>query len=446
MLLCAGAAFAAPGCADTAPFPEVDGPGLDNGPDPVALPNGGHVVSEYVLHLSPSKRTSTLRRLKPGVSARPGFKPQSVDNLVEEQDGTAGSGTANTVELATDPSSITSGTSCPSGITAAFCATVTLGSFYTRPLNNVFVQVTSITDIDGVDLAGHSGINGDATPSWLPDSGLGQWKHTATKATTAGVVGTTPNNFAARVWEFADPDGADTYITLRVVASLSYSNYSISTSPQSFLNACTTGTTTRPTSGFTTAVMGFPFSFYDVQATTAAKFTRDAVVTFGAGSPPSAANAPFANVNLPENPQSVSVSPALYAFWDQLSYSNSNSTQGATGLCHNTVGSAPNRRFVITWLNVHGFNDTTDTTNLTFSAIMTEGSDTIDLVYKSMLGTSANDPNVYPTSPAVTYAQRAVGKKAVIGVQGLTISTPFPAVRGALDTSTGKAYRFTPMP
>lgn len=450
LLLCAGALSALPGCSDTAPFPEVDGPGMTDRPSPApeGLGAGATVVSEYVLQVRPSQRKATLRRLKPGASSRPGFNPQSVDNLTIEQDNVAGSGTANTVELVT--TTVEFGASCPSGVVESFCGHVELGSFYTRSLNNVFVQVTAITDANGDALDGHSSINSDGTPSWLKDSGLGLWKHTGFGVNTPGVVGSTGmSRFAPHDWEFADPDGQDTNIALRVVATLSYSDYAFSLSPQAFINACglTSFITTTPTVGNSAAVIPFPFTFYGTQATTAARFTRDGVVTFGTTLPPSAANTPFVNANsLPENPIVASVSPGLFVFWDQLNYSSSSSTKGASSICYGTSGTAPNRQFVITWRNMHGFLDSTDTTNLTFSAILSEGADTIDLAYGSMLGTSANDPNVYPTLPAISYARRAAGKKAIVGVQGGGIATPFPAIRGGTDTSTGRVYRFTPQP
>lgn len=448
LLLCVGAASALPGCLDTAPVPDVDGPGLTDhpSPEPDGLGVNAAVVGEYVLHVSPRLKTAQLSRVKPKKSAGPGLTTQSVDTLNLDEDGVSGSGAVNTVELNT--TSVEYGAACPGGIAASYCGHVELGNFYARTLNNVFVQVTAITDINGDALEDHGGINSDTPPTWLKDSGLGLWKHTGLGANTAGVVGTTSTSrIAPRDWVFADPDGEDTYITLRVIATLAYSDYSFSTSTQAFINACTVSgfSSSSPTAGSTTAVIPFPFTFYGTQATTALHYTRNGVVTFGTTTPPSAANTPFTNVNLPENPVSTSVSPGLFVFWDQLNY-NVSSSKGTSSLCHAASGTAPNRRFIITWRNMRGFNDSADTTNLTFSAILSEGSDTIDLVYGTMVGTSANDPNVYPTTPAVSYARRAAGKKAVIGVQGGGIATPFPATRGGLDTSTGKAYRFTPAP
>lgn len=449
LLLCAGAISALPGCSDTAPFPEMNGPGLTDRPSPTpeGLGDGVTIVSEYVLQVRPSQKTAKLRRLKPGVRSRPGLSSQSVDNLTVEQDALPGSGTANTVELVT--TEVLYGVDCPSGIEESFCASVVLGNFYARSLNNVFVQVTAITDANGDLLSDHSSINSDGKPSWLQDAGFGLWKHTGEGVNTPGVVGTTAaSKLAPRDWEFADPDGQDINITLRVVATLSYSDYLSSPSSQPYINACTLPgfASTKPTVGNSAAVIPFPFTFYGTQATTMTRFTRNGVITFGMAVPPSAANMPFVNANsLPENPVVLSVSPGLFVFWDQLNY-NTTTTKGTSSLCYGTSGTAPNRQFVITWRNMRGFNDPTDTTNLTFSAILSEGSDTVDLTYGSMSGGSVNDPNVYPAFPPISYARRAAGKKAVVGLQGGGIASPFPAVRGGTDTATGKSYRFTPQP
>ncbi len=404
-------------------------------------------MGEYVLHVSPRSRTTTLRRLNPGVSSRPGFNPQSVDNLSLEQDGTPGSGTVNNVELTTV--NVRFGTACPGGLAASFCGDVTLGSFYTRPLNNVFVQVTSIYDNAGVPLTGHSGINSDGAPSWLSDSGYGLWKHTAASATTAGVVGTEPNNLAARTWVFADPDGQETNILLRVVATLSYKDYTRTTSTQTYLNACALSGAVigKPTLVDTSVTLPFGFSFYGIQATTSATFNRNGVVAFNGAAPPSGANTAFKNTFLPENTTpKITTSPGLYVFWDKLNYNNT-----ATGLCYGTTGTAPNRKFVFTWRNMKGFGNADNTANLSFSAILSEGSDTIDMAYGTMSGAAGNDTTTFPTSPiTITNVERAAGRKAVIGVQGpsgsVNISTPSFANLGGTTIVANTAYRYTPVP
>lgn len=170
LLLCSGALAVVPGCADSEPFPDSEGPGVTEGPAPVAIPGLGHVVGEYVLQVRPSQRTAKLVRLKPGASARPGFNPQSVDAISVIQDGISGSGPANSVELDTDQNSIKSGTSCPGGVAASFCGTVTLRSFYSPPQQRVCAG-----HVDGglghqVSLHAHplSRARGLSSPSALP--------------------------------------------------------------------------------------------------------------------------------------------------------------------------------------------------------------------------------------------------------------------------------------
>jgi hypothetical protein len=450
LLLCAGVLGVAPGCADSEPFPDVEGPGATEGPAPVALPKGGHVIDEYVLHVSPRSRTTKLLHLAPGVSSRPGFKPQSVDAINVVQDNVAGSGPAGSIELNT--TNVTFGATCPGGKAASFCGTVVLGSFYTRTLNNVFAQVTSITDVNGVDLSGHSGINSDSPPSWLADSGLGLWQYTATSATTAGVIGTSPNNFGTRIWSFDNPDGADTYITLRVVATLSYKDYT-RTGPTTgtFINPCATHNDNTSNGADIALTLPFGFTFYNIQATTSSIFNRNGVLTVGGAAPPSAVDVTeVTSVNLPENVMTphVSASPGIYPFWDRLNY---NASQSA--ICHTTVGAAPNRQFVFAWRNMKGFNNATNRLNVSFNVILTEGTDTIDMVYGIMAGatTPANDETTFATAPTtITNVQRAQGKKAAVGVQGpngsVNITTPAVAALGATILAANTAYRYTPIP
>jgi hypothetical protein len=459
LLLCAGVLSVTPGCSGSEPFPDADGPEVTDGTTgPAALPDGGHVINEYVLQVRPREHTTKLVRLKPGVSSRPGFNPQSVDSINVIQDDAGGTGPAESVELNT--TNVTYGATCPGGQAASFCGTVVLGSFYSRTLNNVFVQVTSITDTSGNPITGHSGINSDAAPSWLTDSGLGLWKYKADNAATAGVIGTAPNNFGTRTWSFANPDDADTNILLRVVATLSYKDYT-RTGPTTatWVNNCGTGTNDgTPASTDTSVTLPFGFTFYNIQNTTTGLFNRDGVATLGGVLPPSGMNWNstntvdiFKSTSLPENPASVSSSPGIYVFWDELNYNSS-----ASGLCHGVTGTAPNRQFTFTWRNLKGFSTGTNKTNLNFSVILTEGTDTIDMVYGAMSGAAGAEVTNPPTPPStITNVQRAQGAKAVIGVQGpngaTNISTPFPASAGKTPiplsgTTTNIAYRYTPIP
>jgi hypothetical protein len=437
------------GCAlDSGPVPESgDEPSPGDLPAAVEIPAGHAVLGEFVMHVDPARRSMILSRLNRG--GAPAKGPQSFDNVSIEQDGNPGTGSANNVELVTN--SITFGSACSGGNPASFCGNVTLRSFYTRPLNNVYVQVTSVVDANGLPLSTfHGGINADASPA-LPattlDASQGLWRHPPAGASPNFLGTTAATSSWPRNWVFADPDGATTTITLRVVASLTYKDYVRSTSMATFIDACTLpgGVTHTLATASNTATMPFPFTFYGVSGTTQITYNRNGVFAFGGNAPPTGDNGTvgnytFKNKTLPETPAVVSASPAAYAFWDGL-----NGNPGAL-VCHGTSGTTPNRKFVITWKNLKGFNDPDNSTNLTFSALLSEGVDTIDYVYSSMTGGAGND-SVYP---AITNAQRAAGKNAVIGVQGpngaVNIATPFPAAAGGSVIASGTKFRFTPVP
>lgn len=437
------------GCAlDSGSVPESgDEPSIGEMPRAAELPAGHVVLGEFVMRVDPGQHSLSISRLERGAGAAKG--PESFDNLSIEQDGNPGTGTVDNVELVTDV--VTFGAACSGGNPASFCGHVTLRSFYARPLNNVYVQVTSVVDANGLPLSTfHGGINSDAgpvVPATQLDASLGLWRHPPTGASPSFLGTTATTNSWPRNWVFADPDGATTTITLRVVASLTYKDYVKSTSTQAFIDACTLsgGVTHTLATASNTATMPFPFTFYGVSGTTQVIYNRNGVFAFGGNLPPTGDNGTvngykFKNKTLPETPAVISTSPAAYAFWDGL-----NGNPGAL-VCHGTSGTTPNRKFVITWKNLKGFSDPDNSTNLTFSAILSEGVDTIDYVYSSMIGAAGSDV-IYP---AMTNVQRAAGKNAVIGVQGpngaVNIATPFPAAIGGSVIASGTKIRFTPVP
>ncbi len=164
----------AAGCADA-------GDALPDA-EPDAVPSGHVDLGEYVAHLSPKRGTLTLERIH-RKAAGPGIGAQSIDEITVDQDGVPGIGTANTVELVTN--SMGTDSACPTGYqTKSFCGNVTMRSFYAgRALNNVYLQVTRITDEAGVDTTTHSGMNSDPAFSTLGNS-LGLWKFTGTGVTS----------------------------------------------------------------------------------------------------------------------------------------------------------------------------------------------------------------------------------------------------------------------
>ncbi len=449
LALALGPIFLLAACAlDSGPVPESgDEPSIGALPGPAAIPAGHAVLSEFVMRVDPRRQSLVISRLHRSGSAKKG--PESFDNVSIEQDGNPGTGSVNNVELVTN--SVTFGAACFGGKAASFCGNVTLRSFYTRPLNNVYVQVTSIVDANGVPVTTfHGGTNGDASPAapaTALDATQGLWRHPPAGASPNFLGTTAATNNGTRNWVFADPDGATTTITLRVVASLTYKDYAKSVSTQAFIDACTLSGSVNafPAESNFTASMPFPFTFYGVSAATQVIYNRNGVFAFEGTLPPTGNNGTvfsytFQNKLLPESPAVVSVSPAAYPFWDGLK------ANAGAQICRGTSGTTPNRKFVITWKNLKGFNNADNSTNLTFSAILSEGVDTLDYVYSSMTGAAGNDL-VYPT---MTNAQRAAGKNAVIGVEGpsdaVNIATPFPASIGGSVVAGGTKLRFTPIP
>lgn len=204
-------AAALAGCGAEAPEPGA--------PDPAPPPEGISVVADLVAHVRPGQRAITFERVGHRVEAGPGLHPEDITDLTITQDGTPGSGPANSVELVTN--STGTGVSCPGMKSGTFCGNVTLRHFYGLTLSDVHVQVTSITDATtGVDVtATHGAINSDPSAFGLAQ-GAGLWRYTSASATQAGVMNPSPDNAGTRDWVFLDADGADTNVYLRVVASL----------------------------------------------------------------------------------------------------------------------------------------------------------------------------------------------------------------------------------
>ncbi len=117
----------------------------------------------------------------------------------------------------------------------------------------------------------------------------------------------------------------------------------------------------------------------------------------------------------------VNPHPAVYAFADDLE-------TRTTGMCIAVTGTKPDRQLVITWENAALVSNTAS--HLTFSVVLTETNNTIDVLYGSMTG---------PTE--------AQGTLAVIGLedQSGTLSTQFACQSmKAVIPSTPFAIRFTP--
>jgi hypothetical protein len=98
-----------------------------------------------------------------------------------------------------------------------------------------------------------------------------------------------------------------------------------------------------------------------------------------------------------------------------------------TGVCYATVGFAPNRQFVVTWNDMQFFSD--PSAHLTFSLMLSEGTNNIDIVYRTMTGGGT----------------RSSGDAAGIGIINgdSTRAVQFSCRTGSV--ASGSAIRFTPM-
>jgi hypothetical protein len=92
--------------------------------------------------------------------------------------------------------------------------------------------------------------------------------------------------------------------------------------------------------------LGFPFTFYGQTYSQAHVCTNGFLEFVG----PGAGTCPFANTALADADRP---NAAIYPFWDDLI------VDAAASIRTDTFGTAPNRRFVIEWRNVHFFGDTT---------------------------------------------------------------------------------------
>ena len=98
------------------------------------------------------------------------------------------------------------------------------------------------------------------------------------------------------------------------------------------------------------------------------------------------------------------------------------------GVCVATTGSTPNRQWVVEWRDAYYFFGVT-AAHLTFEVILTEGSNTIDLVYGTMTHVAGYN--------------RTVGLENQTGTMGLN---GCPGATGRCQPVTGTVIRYVPIP
>ena len=134
---------------------------------------------------------------------------QGLCSLSIVQDGTAGSGPPQTVEIVTGDTGLDSACDA-AAIGPLFCGDVTIRSFYTYGFSQVFAQVLTLSPASGFGVE-----NGDEVPG--ASSGLGSWAYGE-----LGPLSAAPVNAGSRTWLFSRSGGNFTF-TGRVVANISES-------------------------------------------------------------------------------------------------------------------------------------------------------------------------------------------------------------------------------
>ncbi|MBK8696307.1 MAG: hypothetical protein IPN17_29575, partial [Deltaproteobacteria bacterium] len=191
--------------------------------------------------------------------------------------------------------------------------------------------------------------------------------------------------------------------------SVAPSNYTLTgTSPLGWINACAYNPgNSLGDDGAQNLALPFPFRFYGTS------YTGVGVNSNGWIGFPTASAGLWSHMPLPYSGLSNVVVP----FWDDLYQRNP--------ICWATLGAAPNRQFVIEWNDAMILGDST--AHLTFEVILSESTNTIDVLYQTMSGSS-----------------RVNGTNATTGIQQ---GTGGPATQRSYNTSSvysGTKYRWTP--
>ena len=185
-------------------------------------------------------------------------------------------------------------------------------------------------------------------------------------------------------------------------------------SPRPWIDACATaGHQTylvNADEGTVDVALPFAFSFYGVPYT-AATVSANGYVSFATASPQ------WVNSMLP----SSEVPNTIFAFWDDLAMRD--------GVCAATVGTQPNRAFVIQWRDAGFYPSPQAGTHLDFEVVLDEDLNTIDVNFNRMEGEG----------------DRSTGGSATVGVQqGSGSSYDLVAYDTPGVTRTGTSFRWAP--
>jgi hypothetical protein len=203
--------------------------------------------------------------------------------------------------------------------------------------------------------------------------------------------------------------------------------YSTSTPTATFVDAClqaghSTYLVNQQAWAATPAIaLPFAFSLFGAPVTQVWLQSQGAI---GVGAPPTS---PVAT-SFP----SCSVANSTTRYAALVAFGDAKLVTSSQGVCAATVGAAPNRQYVVTWKQA---SDTSDVgSQLSFSVILGETTDTIDFVYGTAQGPSGLDATV-------------AGSTATVGIQSYQSGSLQYAAWScdkAFITATPLDVRFTP--
>lgn len=207
--------------------------------------------------------------------------------------------------------------------------------------------------------------------------------------------------------------------------------YVSSTPTETFIDACSLAghKAVMPNQSFwnASAVFSLPFSFsFFKQAQTQFWLGTQGTLAFGTPDPNNLPDGFPACPTSGSTPDPTTGYPAIIPFGD------TNLGTGPDGVCFGTTSATP-QQFVVTWSRL---NESTESSSiLTFSVVLTQGTNTIDLQYKT--AESAADGGLDPT---------VAGANATVGMQLSANVTSVYSCNVSFIPQVPYALHFSPLP
>jgi hypothetical protein len=353
------------------------------------------VLGEFIGHWSATTGRITFEPVRTAEGQRGGVQPLGFTTV---QEGTL---EFSTPDVVIGPlAGWHNGTGCAAN---RLCAIVRLENLSAgRPINNVFVEITSIT-------AGFAGANSVAVPTGYPlNNTRGLWNY-----------GNLPQGGGNEVrWDFSLPNDEDFTFQVRVAGMFLRDNYVFSTSTVNASQNVNTAAWSDAAPAWRDAC-AFPSHTTELVNATTPLFSSDIALPFpfalysqtfdaDSGNPLYISSAgalglrrvtTFSNVNLPAT---SSLDFEIFGFWSDV-------VTGSDGVCYgiDPTSAMPNRRFVATWRNASLAS--LPGSRLSFSIVLEEGTDRVRVLYNRWSSTSVD---------CEPFDDEIQGSRATVGIQG----------------------------